>query len=70
MGGVHLASIVRYFALLYDLAAAGRTERLDGEVLALFHFCGIVVLDQKNRLSAVDLVKVNRVTAEVLYWLD
>jgi hypothetical protein len=50
---------------LDNLSAACRSESLDSEVLALFHLCGIVALDQAHRFSSMNLVLVDGVAAEV-----
>ena len=68
MGRVYPASIMRHLALFDDLAASSGAEGLDGKVFSLFHLCRVVVLDQKDRLRAMNPVGQDRMPAKVGYW--
>ena len=57
---------MRAVALLHHTSAPSRAERLYRKVFALLHLRRVVVLDEQNGLSGVDLVWVDGVSAEIL----
>ncbi|SRR5216684_6060 len=55
---------------VYYPPSACRAKCLDCKVFAFLHFSLIVVLHQQHRLVAMDLVKIDRMSAEILNHLD
>lgn len=45
-----------------------RPECLDSEYLPLFHLGLVIVLEEGNRFSAVDLIPFDVVAGKILYW--
>ena len=65
MGSINNLGIMRTLSLLDDMSTSRRSEGFNCKMFPLFHFRLVTVFDQLDGFTAMDLVSVDRVTAQI-----
>ena len=65
MGSIDNLGVMGTLSFLDNMATPCRPEGLDGKVFPLLHFSLVVVFDQLDGFTTMDLVLVDRMTTQV-----